>query len=68
MKRKNLDSQIKNLEKRMKNKNCGVGVILQADGTWQLFFNGKSADFQDEQTAKAAFYRQAGADTTLIIW
>lgn len=65
---RNLDKRIANLENRMKNKNCGVGLVLPVDGAWRLFLNGSAKDFGSEEAAAEAFYRKAGAEATLILW
>lgn len=63
-----LEKRIADLERRVKNKNCGVGLILPMDGVWRLFFNGSAKDFSSEEAAAEAFYRKAGAAATLILW
>lgn len=63
-----LEKRIADLERRAKNRNSGVGIILpSADGA-ELYFDGKKRTFPTEGEAKAAFYRMAGPDAVLILW
>ena len=69
MSSKNLKARVAALEKYLKQRNPGVGVIHPlADGAWELHFNGKKHIFTSEGAARAAFYARAPADATLILW
>lgn len=65
-----LEKRIADLERRAKNRNSGVGVILppSADGAWELYFDGKKRTFPTENEAKTTFSRMAGPNAVLIIW
>ena len=63
-----IKSRLDAVEKYLRKRTPGVGVVLQQGEAWSLFFNGREANFTTEGEAKSAFYRQAGPDATLIIW
>ena len=56
------------IEKYLRKRTPGVGVILRRDEKWRLYFNGQEADFPTEAEAISAFHRMAGPSATLILW